>query len=267
MRLQNKPRFRAGTAVAFADFLKAAEAVRALAQSGLNPANCRLVDALECRLNGVNDGTANLLVLGFESAHAEVAPLLARALEIARDHGGVANSGGANSGGANSGGSESGGAVGAWRNAFIRMPYFREVITPWAVINDTFETAITWERFPAFHHAIMEATGRAIEDATGRPGAVTCRFTHVYPDGPAPYYSFHARGDRKRLLRQWSAIKKAASDAVIAGGGTITHHHAVGRDHMRWYERQRPKLFGAALAAAKSVLDPAGIMNPGVIVR
>jgi alkyldihydroxyacetonephosphate synthase len=68
-------------------------------------------------------------------------------------------------------------------------------------------------------------------------------------------------------LKQWMQIKKAASDAVIAGGGTITHHHAVGRDHMKWYERQRPKLFGAALAAAKSVLDPAGVMNPGVIVR
>lgn len=253
MRLQDKPRHRAGAAVSFADFFEAAEAVRALAQSGLNPANCRLVDAGECKVNGVNDGSAHLLVLGFESAHVDVAPPLARALEIARDHGGTV------------GGGE--GAVAAWRNAFIRMPYFREVITPWAVINDTFETAITWERFPAFHRAIMAATERAIEAATGRKGLVTCRFTHVYPDGPAPYYSFHAKGDRRALLRQWTAIKKAASDAVIANGGTITHHHAVGRDHMKWYERQRPKLFGAALKAAKAVLDPAGVMNPGVIVR
>jgi len=256
MRLQDKPRFRAGAAICFADFLKAAEAVRALAQSGLNPANCRLVDAEECRVNGVNDGSSHLLVLGFESAHYDVGPPMARALEIARDHGGTVDPGG-----------NTEGAVGAWRNAFIRMPYFREVITPWAVINDTFETAITWERFPAFHAAITSATARAIEAATGRKGLVTCRFTHVYPDGPAPYFSFHAKGDRRNLLKQWLAIKKAASDAVIAGGGTITHHHAVGRDHMKWYERQRPKLFGAALKAAKSVLDPAGVMNPGVIVR
>jgi alkyldihydroxyacetonephosphate synthase len=227
--------------------------VRALAQSGLNPANCRLVDANECKVNGVNDGSAHLLVLGFESAHVDVAAAMARALEIVHDHGGT--------------GSNSEGAVTAWRNAFIRMPYFREVITPWGVINDTFETAITWDRFPAFHRAIMAATEGAIEAATGRKGLVTCRFTHVYPDGPAPYYSFHAKGERRALMKQWMQIKKAASDAVIAGGGTITHHHAVGRDHMKWYERQRPKLFGAALAAAKSVLDPAGVMNPGVIVR
>ncbi len=256
MRLQDKPRFRAGAAIAFADFMKAAEAVRALAQSGLNPANCRLVDANECKVNGVNDGSEHLLVLGFESAHVDVSAPMARALEIVRDHGGTIDP---------SGNTE--GAVGAWRNAFIRMPYFREVITPWAVINDTFETAITWDRFPAFHRAIMAATEGAIEAATGRKGLVTCRFTHVYPDGPAPYYSFHAKGDRRALLRQWMAIKKAASDAVIANGGTITHHHAVGRDHMKWYERQRPKLFGEALAAAKAALDPAGVMNPGVIVR
>jgi alkyldihydroxyacetonephosphate synthase len=255
MRLQDKPRHRAGAAISFADFMPAAEAVRALAQSGLNPANCRLVDANECRVNGVNDGSAHLLVLGFESAHYDLGPHLARALEIARDHGGTIDGG------------NSEGAVAAWRNAFIRMPYFREVITPWAVINDTFETAITWDRFPAFHRAIMAATEDAIAAATGRKGLVTCRFTHVYPDGPAPYYSFHAKGERRALLKQWMQIKKAASDAVIANGGTITHHHAVGRDHMRWYERQRPKLFGAALAAAKSVLDPAGVMNPGVIVR
>jgi alkyldihydroxyacetonephosphate synthase len=235
--------------------MKAAEAVRALAQSGLNPANCRLVDANECRATGVNDGSSHLLVLAFESAHYDVAPKMARAVEIVRDHGGAIDT------------SVTADAVGAWRNAFIRMPYFRELITPWAVINDTFETAITWERFPAFHRAIMDATEGAIEAATGKKGLVTCRFTHVYPDGPAPYYSFHAKGDRKALLKQWFAIKKAASDAVIANGGTITHHHAVGRDHMKWYERQRPKLFGAALKAAKSVLDPAGVMNPGVIVR
>lgn len=256
MRLQDKPRHRAGAPISFADFFKAAEAVRALAQSGLNPANCRLVDANECRATGVNDGSAHLLVLAFESAHYDVAPKMARALEIARDHGGTIDASVATAD-----------AIGAWRNAFIRMPYFREVITPWAVINDTFETAITWDRFPAFHRAIMDATEGAIEAATGRKGLVTCRFTHVYPDGPAPYYSFHAKGDRRALLKQWMAIKKAASDAVITQGGTITHHHAVGRDHMKWYERQRPKLFGAALAAAKAVLDPAGVMNPGVIVR
>lgn len=146
------------------------------------------------------------------------------------------------------------------------MPYFREATIGWGVIADTFETAITWDRFHEFHVALMARVHQAIADATGAPGIVTCRFTHIYPDGPAPYYSFRAMGDKARLLEQWNEIKTAASDAVVDLGGTITHHHAVGRDHQPWYERQRPALFGAALKAAKSALDPNGIMNPGVLI-
>ena len=146
------------------------------------------------------------------------------------------------------------------------MPYARELTVPLGVINDTFESAVTWDRFEAFHEAVRAATAAAIEEATGRPGTVSTRFTHVYPDGPAPYYTFNAQGTPGRLLEQWRHIKSRASDALIAAGGTITHHHAVGRDHMPWYRQQRPALFGAALAAAKGVLDPAGILNPGVLV-
>jgi alkyldihydroxyacetonephosphate synthase len=97
-------------------------------------------------------------------------------------------------------------------------------------------------------------------------GQVTCRFTHVYPDGPAPYYTVVGTSRPGAQLEQWAEIKQAASDAIIAAGGTITHHHAVGRDHRPWYDRQRPELFGAALRAAKGALDPAGVLNPGVLV-
>ena len=83
---------------------------------------------------------------------------------------------------------------------------------------DTFETAITWERFEAFHDAVKTATEAAIREATGRAGQVTCRFTHVYPDGPAPYFSFHALGRHGDLLSQWHTIKSAASEALIAAG-------------------------------------------------
>jgi alkyldihydroxyacetonephosphate synthase len=147
------------------------------------------------------------------------------------------------------------------------MPYAREFLTPAGLIVDTFETSITWERFEALHDSVKAATARAIEQATGRPGEVTCRFTHVYPDGPAPYFSFHALGRHGALLEQWQAIKDAAGDAVIAAGGTITHHHAVGRDHRPWYDRQRPDLFAAALRAAKGALDPHGVLNPGVLIE
>jgi alkyldihydroxyacetonephosphate synthase len=95
---------------------------------------------------------------------------------------------------------------------------------------------------------------------------VTCRFTHVYPDGPAPYYTILAPASRGGELEQWAAIKEAASDAVLAAGGTITHHHAIGRDHRPWYDRQRPDPFAASLRAAKAALDPTGVLNPGVLV-
>jgi alkyldihydroxyacetonephosphate synthase len=95
---------------------------------------------------------------------------------------------------------------------------------------------------------------------------VTCRFTHVYPDGPAPYYTVMAPARPGGQLAQWSEIKAAASESLLALGGTITHHHAVGRDHRPWYDRQRPDLFARALAAAKAALDPKAILNPGVLI-
>ncbi len=83
------------------------------------------------------------------------------------------------------------------------------------------------------------------------------RFTHAYPDGPAPYYTVLAAGQPGSQLEQWAEIKAAASEAILAAGGTITHHHAVGRDHRPWYDRERPAPFAAALAAAKAALDQA----------
>jgi alkyldihydroxyacetonephosphate synthase len=252
MRLQDRPAFRAGAAVAFDDFLAGARAVRAVGQAGLFPLKLRLVDAAECAANGVNDGSFALLVLAFESADHPVDPWQARALQLIEDHGGRVL--------------PDPSAAEAWRTAFIRMPYQRELLVPRNLIVDTFETAITWDRLDGFHEKVKHATEHAILEATGRPGLVTCRFTHVYPDGAAPYFSFHAAGRPGALIEHWRQIKERASDAVIEGGGTITHHHAVGRDHMPWYERQRPPLFGAALAAAKRALDPAGILNPGVLL-
>ena len=99
------------------------------------------------------------------------------------------------------------------------------------VLSETFETAITWDRFPAFHERVIGDVSAAVRAVCGEAGSVTCRFTHVYPDGPAPYYTILAPARRGAELEQWAELKRAASDAVIAGGGTITHHHAVGRAH------------------------------------
>jgi alkyldihydroxyacetonephosphate synthase len=257
VRLQARPTERASAGVTFDSFEVGAEAVRALSQSGLHPSNCRLIDAAEAQLTSGGDGEHALLVLGFESADHPVSPWMDRALQICAEHGGAW-------GEVRSGGGREG-AVGAWREAFLRAPYLRDTFVAMGVFTETFETAITWERFPAFHARVLEAATAALQAASGG-GRVTCRFTHVYPDGPAPYYTMLAPARRGEELDQWEEVKRAASDAVVEAGGTITHHHAVGRDHRPWYDRQRPEPFAAALRGAKAAVDPAAILNPGVLI-
>jgi len=248
VRVLPRPEHRVSAGVRFASFADGAEAVRALAQSGLFPANCRLIDAREAAVTGAGDGTHALLVVGFESADHEVDAWAARARELCEAHGGEWE--------------ERSRSTGAWRDAFLRAPYLRDVLIAAGVFSETFETAITWDRFAAFHDEVAGAVTEALRGE----GSVTCRFTHVYPDGPAPYYTILAPARRGDELAQWAELKAVASDAVIAAGGTITHHHAVGRDHRPWYDRQRPDAFAAALRAAKAAVDPAGRLNPGVLV-
>ena len=256
MRVQERPRWKAGAGVLFDTFAAGAEAVRALGQSGLWPSNCRLLDEAEGALPmAAPDGKA-LLVLGFESADHPVETWLERALELAGDHGGEVRESKAD------GGNDS---VGTWRNAFVQAPYLRDSFVAGGVISDTFETAITWDRWELFHQAVRERAEQAVNEVCGQ-GRVSCRFTHVYPDGPAPYYTVLAPGKRGGEIEQWDAIKAAVSDAVIDAGGTITHHHAVGRDHRPWYDRQRPEAFADALAGAKRALDPGWNLNPGVLL-
>ena len=115
------------------------------------------------------------------------------------------------------------------------------------------------------HARVTAAVTAALTEVCGG-GLVACRFTHVYPDGPAPYYTFVGALRPGDEIAQWQALKTAASDALAAAGGTITHHHAVGRDHRSGYEQQSPPLFRAALSSAKKTLDPAGVLNPGVLI-
>jgi alkyldihydroxyacetonephosphate synthase len=270
MRLQDRPTFRAGASVWFrgADgFLRGAEAVRTIAQAGLYPANCRLLDPVEAQGSAGGDGGAAVLVLGFESADHELAPWMSRALELCRAAGGEFSerAGETRQTSGESGGGDREGAAGAWRGAFLRAPYARDALAPYAVLMETFETAIPWNRFAEFHARVMETTRDALKRVCGA-GSVSCRFTHAYPDGPAPYYTELAPGRAGSELEQWAEVKQAASEAILALGGTITHHHAVGRDHRPWYDRERPEGFALALAAAKKALDPAGILNPGVLL-
>jgi alkyldihydroxyacetonephosphate synthase len=282
VRVRPRPEFKSSVSVEFGDFNQAAEAVRGIAQSGLHPSNCRLLDAAEAELTGAGDGSAHLLILGFESADHPVDASMGRALEIAREHAGAPGTVRTNSpptgrkrsytdrnrpvggGGA--------GAVDQWRGAFLMAPYLRDTFVACGVLSETFETAITWDRFEEFHATVMETARRATAEACGVPAdgpgspRVSCRLTHVYPDGAAPYFTVLAPAVRGGEVEQWDEIKSAVSEALIDAGGTITHHHAVGRDHRPWYDRQRPAPFAAALRAAKAELDPAGMLNPGVLL-
>ena len=261
VRLVKQPAFRSASTVQFQDFFSAVEAVRAISQAALYPANCRLLDPLEALINAQGDGKHAVLVLAFESADHPVNEWLKRALELCADYGGEYDTQTINQKDAHRSG-----AAGQWRERFLRMPWLREELTARGIISDTFETAITWERFPTLYTSVKEATERAVKEATGQPGVVSCRLTHIYPDGPAAYFTFGGLGNKSALVDQFWTIKKAASYALLKAGGTITHHHAVGRDHRQWYDQERPEVFATALGAVKSTYDPKWLLNPGVLI-
>ena len=261
VRLRARPTFRAATTVKFHTFFGAVEAVRVISQAGLYPANCRLLDPLEALTNAAGDGTHAVLILTFESADHPVDAWLKRALALCADYGGEYHAETADQEGAHRSGT-----AGQWRERFLRMPWLREALTARGIIADTFETAVTWEQFPPLYTSVKEATERAVQEATGQRGLVSCRLTHPYPDGPAAYFTFSGLGNKPALLEQFWTIKTTAAEAVLTAGGTITHHHAVGRDHRRWYDQERPELFATALRAVKSALDPRWLLNPGALI-
>jgi len=268
VRVRERPNEKVSAAVAFDDFASGAEAVREISQAGLYPSNCRLLDAVESETTSAGPPGKALLVLGFESAHHPVEDSLALAIDAAAAHGGEPAEVTRQTTEQSSGDDP----VNAWRNAFLFAPYLRDSLVACGVLSDTFETAITWDRFADFHAEVMETARRAVAEVSGGPAEgpgsprISCRFTHVYPDGPAPYYTVLAKARRGDEVAQWDEVKAAVSDTVIDAGGTITHHHAVGRDHRPWYDRQRPDRFADALRAAKRELDPMSILNPGVLI-
>ena len=268
VRVRLRPTFRAAATIGYRDFVEAATGpVREIAQSGLGPSNCRLIDRNEAATMMAGDGSEDLLLLGFESASVPVGELLDAAVDIAVGHGGEVRSRRVIEDGQSGAEDESG--AGRWRSAFLMAPYLRDTLVCCGVLSETFESAVTWDRFAEFHAAVTEATEEAAL-AAGPPGGerpkVTCRLTHVYPDGAAPYFTVIGPAVRGGEVEQWDAVKQAASDAIIAAGGTITHHHAVGRDHRPWYDRQRPDPFARALSSAKAGIDPSWMLNPGVLV-
>ena len=254
MRLQDRPEHRSSFVAKFPSFSSACDAARTLAQSGLWPQNCRVLDEVEALISGAGDGTAALLLVGFESAHISVDAEATEARELVGDAGGAVQ--------------PSTRSAETWRSSFLRAPYIRDALVQFGLVNETFETAMTWDHLDDFVRSVRDATNAALISAgCGPTPLVSCRLTHVYPDGAAPYFTITAPGrPGTERLAQWAEVKAAAMDTIANLGGTVTHHHAVGRDHRPGYDRQVPPPFQSVLRAAKSALDPSWILNPGVLV-
>jgi len=264
LRLQARPTFRASAGVAFADWAAGAEATRQIVQAKLWPANLRLLDPAEAAQSAGLDGTQSLLIIGFESARVPQGAFIHEALAIAREAGGQVDDDAVriDDGAGRATGRE--GAVGAWRDSFIGVN--AGLTNGLGLLTDTFETAITWDQWPEFDARVRDRVGRVLHDVLGPGYHLSCRFTHVYPDGPAPYYTFAGPVDDGAEEDRWRTIKEEAMAAVVDAGGTVTHHHAVGRMHKPGWRQQRPDLFEAALTSVKKRLDPNGILNPEVVI-
>ena len=263
MRTFQIPRFKTSRTYLFSTFDEAIQALRYLVQSGLQPSNCRVIDPLEALINQAGDGSHALMVVAFESAYYPVTSLAALADECIRDHGGLPEGGGE---WRTSGQAADHDVASTWRDSFIRAPYIRDALVRFGAMLETFETAVTWDRFDRLYSSVMDATHDVLQRLDLSPSLVTCRITHAYPDGLAPYFTVIARAKDGNELADWNELKNAASSVIMESGGTITHHHAVGREHRQYYDIERPDLFARSLVEAKRVMDPSGILNPGVLI-
>ncbi len=273
LRVRAAPAQRVYEGVMFESFTAGAQALRAMAQEHALPDIARLSDAAETRMSmalaggsglkgrlgraylgarGYGEGRAErcIAIVGFEGSADEVKSRRGRALALARRHGGLAL----------------GGSPGrAWRKGRFQAPYLRDELLSYGVMVETLETATRWSNVEQLHDAVAHAIERALADQ-GTPGIAMCHVSHLYETGASLYYTFIARQREGAEIEQWLAVKRAASEAIVAGGGTITHHHAVGRDHAPWLEREIGGEGVAAIRALKAELDPAGIMNPGKLL-
>jgi alkyldihydroxyacetonephosphate synthase len=269
LRVRPAPRERIYEGVFFEDFLSGTQALRTLAREHALPDVARLSDEAETRmslalagsggakgrlgraylrLRGYREGC--LAILGFEGEPQEVASRRKRALALAHEGGGlpVGRSPGE-----------------AWLAGRFAAPYMRDDLLTQGVMVETLETATQWSSLPRLHRAVGQAIERALQGC-GTPGLVMCHVSHVYETGASLYFTLIAQQREGDELGQWRAVKQAAGDAIVAGGGTITHHHGVGRDHAQWMPREVSAGGVAALRALKAELDPAGIMNPGKLL-
>jgi alkyldihydroxyacetonephosphate synthase len=250
-------------------FEAGAEIVRALAQGPGLPDVIRVSDEEETRvslalsgprgiagslfggylgLRGRRDGA--LIVVGIEGDRESVARRRAFTVRALR-RGGAAYLGQA--------------AGRSWEHGRFQGPYLRDTLMDLGAMVETLETSHSWSRLGELHDAVAAAISESLA-GQGTPGLAFCHLSHAYPDGASLYFTFIARATRGAELEQWAAVKRAASEAIVAAGGTITHHHAVGRDHASYMEAEVGRTGIEALRAVKERLDPTGVMNPGKLI-
>jgi alkyldihydroxyacetonephosphate synthase len=250
----------------FPAFEAGVEASRELMQAGLTPAVLRLSDEPETdvtlamrapshRLMAAAEGLyltlrrirlkgAALMIVGFDGDEDQVRSDWRRAHRILRRHEG----------------SSLGHRPGqAWEDSRFAAPYLRDLLLDHAIMVDTLETATTWDRYLPLYRSVRDAMAKAMDDR----GLVMAHLSHAYSDGASIYYTFLARQAEGRELEQWQQVKVAATDAIIAAGGALSHHHGIGSDHRPWMSRYLGTAGVRTLAALKQTFDPNGIMNPG----
>jgi alkyldihydroxyacetonephosphate synthase len=253
----------------FRSFAEGAEAFRAVVQAHAAPDVARLSDESETRLAMAmaSSGSAaerlgkaylrlrghehgSIAIVGWEGDRDDVERRRSRTRELLREAGGVAL------------GSRPGDA---WQRSRYEGPYHRDVLLDHDVMVETLETATSWTNLLALWGAVHDAIEVALGER-GTPPLVGAHISHLYPNGASLYFTFFARRESGAEIDQWRAVKAAACDAIIATGGTITHHHAVGRDHTPWMTSEVGELGVELLRAMKARLDPVGIMNPGKLL-
>ncbi|RNI25230.1 FAD-binding oxidoreductase [Flexivirga caeni] len=240
----------------WASFADGATAMRRLVQDDLNPTVLRLSDETETAINlsdpaaiGLSDAGGVQMVCGFEGTAARVARLRAEVHEALGELGGERAG-------------EQRGA--AWAEGRFAAPYLRDALLDEGVLVETLETATGWSNLQHLYTEVKAAIGAAAGEQGFDP-VILCHISHVYRAGASLYFTVAMR-EADDGAAQWAPIKRAASDAIEASGGTITHHHAVGRDHKPWLADEIGAPGVAALRAVKQALDPEGILNPGVLI-
>ena len=257
VRIHPVPETTRYEAWSFPDFATGAAALRAVTQVGAGPTVIRLSDEAE---TGVNLATTDaigqqsitggcLAVTLFEGSAAHTASRHAETAALLAAHGGTSL------------GAE---PARAWEHGRFGAPYLRDALLDAGALAETLETATSWANLATLKSAVTEALTEALGSADG-PALVLCHISHVYPTGASLYFTVVA-AQRDDAAAQWRAAKTAATDAILACGATVTHHHAVGADHRGWLTDEIGELGVRALRAVKSTLDPAGILNPGKLI-